>query len=68
MIWNASGFFDLQSQHLIDVSTLPEMATDESSLNFTQFTVPRWPRYFRKDWPVDTSHRIIVLSIPQETI
>ena len=50
------------------MSTEPDMATEDSSLNLTQLTVPRCPRNFRHAWPDETSHKITVLSIPHDTM
>jgi hypothetical protein len=61
-------YSERQSQHRIVVSMDPDMATVDSSLNLTLLTVAKCPRYFRTACPVDTSQRMTVLSIPQETI
>lgn len=66
--WRGSSFLLLQSQILTELSVDPDNITEESSLYFTQFTVPACPLYFRSILPVPTSVAHTYLSIPQEHI
>lgn len=66
--WRGSSFLLLQSQILTALSVDPDNITEESSLYFTQFTVPACPLYFRSILPVPTSVAHTYLSIPQEQI
>lgn len=61
-VWKGPWARDRRSQHIRVLSRLPEMATEDSSLNLTQVTVAACPLNRLSGCPVDTSHTKFIVT------